>query len=540
MFSKAKNNIVITIGSKSTIIANHSHDKIDNKFLIPELNDDIKNRLNSFFQKNKNIPIYILLDTSEQSYRRKSYPKARESIAMIERDMRSDHDRTALRSYTIIKHKGKDQHLYRKLDALLVSSTISDKTSDWLNFIYQTPNRIAGIYMIPIETCSLANLIDAQELKKTKEEEKAESKKSNNKTAKQKRSFFDNLLTPAAKVTNNVYCFTIQTRSSGFRQIVIYQGYLVFTRMINFNIQHPDFVKEYDSDTRNTFEYLRRILPQIAEHQLRIINILPKSAIAQMKKKSKIKYKVESYTSNEMAEKLGITGVIDEKDETFDILISRIFFQQKKNLRFSNAKIIVADRYHVTLMSAIYLNFIAMVSIILISIAGVYNNFERADFLKKESEKKIIAAGEMSKYRKSLLQETKSLIDVDEEELEKIIEIGKVYEVLNSAERNPKEIFKEVSVLSDLNIKLNNFSISLTNKLNQENPSKIKYKVSFGGNIFNKTGDLEDFFSTFDKLDREMKKTFSNYDAKHSKPPSNLDFTKKYYDFPVNFNLTEK
>ena len=63
--------IVILIGNNGILIAN-SHDKdIEQKF-IESLNENNRSDLIDFFKKHKSQKIYILLDTIDQTYKKKN------------------------------------------------------------------------------------------------------------------------------------------------------------------------------------------------------------------------------------------------------------------------------------------------------------------------------------------------------------------------------------------------------------------------------------------------------------------------------------
>ena len=70
----AKNSFVITIGDQGAIIALHKHGNIKNKIFITKLNEEIKKEITEIFVNNKHDPIYILLDTIDQIYKKKTYP----------------------------------------------------------------------------------------------------------------------------------------------------------------------------------------------------------------------------------------------------------------------------------------------------------------------------------------------------------------------------------------------------------------------------------------------------------------------------------
>ncbi len=76
---------------------------------------------------------------------------------------------------------------------------------------------------------------------------------------------------------------------------------------------------------------------------------------------------------------------------------------------------------------------------------------------------------------------------------------------------------------------------------NPKSPStNLGYEVKFSGRIINKSGDIEDLFREFDSLVIEVKKNMPSSTIKYNELPRNIDFNKKYYDFPVEFTISNK
>ena len=105
MFSEKS--IVITIGNYGAVVAFHEGDAIKDKVFLDELNDTSKAELKNLFAKHKSSPISVLLDTIDQSYKKKVYPSVRKGdlIRLIKRDMANDVDKESLKNYIILNTK---------------------------------------------------------------------------------------------------------------------------------------------------------------------------------------------------------------------------------------------------------------------------------------------------------------------------------------------------------------------------------------------------------------------------------------------------
>ena len=157
----SKKAIVVLIGNNGTIITKHTGNVIESEF-VEKLTDENKPNLISFFAKAKGYSIYIMLDTIDQTYKKKTYPMMRkfdlERIA--KRDLASDGDKEGLKNYILLRnHKNSNASKKNSLkkveasksDCLFITSSKSENISIWLNFIYELPNRLIGIYMLPVE-----------------------------------------------------------------------------------------------------------------------------------------------------------------------------------------------------------------------------------------------------------------------------------------------------------------------------------------------------------------------------------------------------
>jgi len=267
----ANKSIVVTIGSYLSIVSNHKNNNYESEFL-QELNEENKEKLKKIFQKNKSSPIYIVLDTIDQSYKKKTYTtiKRKDLEAIIRRDLNAEGGKDDLKNYIIIekvKQKQEKNKLQAFLESLIpkksktecifFSTALSDSVNKLLEFLYEMPNRLIGIYLLPIESFNLFKLIES------------EVKKQENKTLKHSK--------------NHVYCLILQTKAGGTRQIVISDHGILFTRVVNYNYDEPEFVEKYFQDIYSTFEYLKRIYIDLTIKDFEVANLMPQRILNPLK-----------------------------------------------------------------------------------------------------------------------------------------------------------------------------------------------------------------------------------------------------------------
>jgi hypothetical protein len=141
-------------------------------------------------------------------------------------------------------------------------------------------------------------------------------------------------------------------------------------------------------------------------------------------------------------------------------------------------------------------------------------------------------------YGRNRFEEAKKIPKFKSSDLENIIDLGKIDEHLKSVGKDFTKIYSELNFIRSYNTELNNFGYTLPDFTYQNPESLIRYTVNIGGNILNKTGDIDDLFKGFDRLYNITKKSFPNSEVTYKEIPRSIDFTKKYYDYPIEFTIS--
>lgn len=514
MFSEK--NIVVTIGNYGAVVALHEGSDIKSKVFIEKFNDEAKEQIKKIFENNKSAPIYVLLDTVDQSYKKKIYPSVRKSdlSRIIKRDLASDGDRESIKNYIVLNTKKPAgvKQTNARWEALFVSSSNSETINEWIDFLLGMPNHLLGIYMLPIEAFSLFKLL--------KPNLKSQSKIQNKR--------------------NDLYCLVIQNKVSGIRQIVFSEQGIVFTRVVNYNFEQPDFLEKYEQDIYSTFEYLKRLFPDLSMAELDIVNIFPNDVLDVIKKVHNIELNFINYTPNKVANDIGYGKVLADNSNYCDLLISKVFSKEKKILKFATPRISLLERFFTGLKISYYLNLFMVMIICAVTLFTIFSQEEIAELIDLAEAEKFSAIQQLSKLKRSALEGEQSVEDGEIVDVERITDFGKIEEVLGAVGISFGDYYIKLKFLKDFNVKLNKFSYSLPG-FNSKNPvATSNYEIGFGGEILNKSGDIEDLFREFDTLVIEVKKNLEGNNVKYNDLPRNIDFNKKYYNFPIDFTVTNK
>jgi hypothetical protein len=511
MLSEKK--FIVTIGNHGTLIAMYQGNNVKHKLLVEDLNEETQAKLKEIFYKNKSVDIEILLDTTEQSYKRKSYPAVKQGDLkqIIKRDSAFNGDKDSIKNYTILNNK-KFHKQDKRWECLFIAASNTENLSKWLSFLLDMPNRTSGIYMLPIESFTLFKNLK-------------------------------NVTTLKAKIgnkRNDIYCLITETKVGGLRQTVFSEEGIIFTRTLSYSLSEEDAMEKYEHDIYSAFEYLKRIFPDLRIAEFDVVNILSLDYISRIEKINNVELNITNLTPAKAALELGYNNLLPKDSGYCDILISKIFASSKKRiLKFSTAKLLFFERFFLILKSSYYFNLsllAALCAMILFNIFSYNKNYELTEVAEVA---RLSAMQNLNRIRKSSLEGAQNIEGEESTSIERVIDIGKNDELFGGIEQNFDRLLKDLEFLKDFGVVLNRVSYTIPNINNNSLTNNNGFEIRFGGKIINKSGDIEDLFQEFDSLVAETKKNMPDKQVKYSELPRNIDFNKKYYDLSIDFTITK-
>lgn len=514
----SEKNIVVTIGNYGAIITVHNGNKIENDIFFAELNDEAKSAISDVCKANKKTPIYVLLDTIDQSYKKKIYPAVTRSDLnkIIKRDIASDGDSSSLKNYLVMNSKankgkkGKDANQSR-WECLFISSSDSELTNKWIDFLLELPNRLVGIYMSPVETFGLY-----QALQNTiKFQSKAKNKR------------------------NEICCLILGNKVSGTRQIVFTNQGIIFTRIVNYEFDKPDFPEKYEHDIYSTFEYLKRISPNLNISDLDIVNIFSSKVISTISSSiNNPELSVINLTPSEAAAKCGYTSMASSESDHCDELISKVF-SKKKILRFTNPKISVFEKFYLVIKGSYYTTLLMIVMIFVVGVLIMEGQKNISESIYEVETKKYESSKKLADLKKLAFEGAKISEEDKIVSAERVIDFGKIDEALTIKSSGFDGYFSKFKFLRKSNVKLKSYSYKLSQFTDKSPSNSVGAEVSISGNIINQNGDIDGLFKEFDSFISETKKNFSNSQLKYEELPRTLDFNTKYFSYPVKIAISD-
>ena len=331
----------------------------------------------------------------------------------------------------------------------------------------------------------------------------------------------------------------MRNRASQFRQMVFSNQGMIFTRTVDYNFENSSDLEKYEHDIYSTFEYLKRLHPDLKISEFEVINILAKNDLERITKISNVELNFVNYTPNEAAKEIGFDDLLPGDSAYLDLVISKCFYENKKKvLRFSLPKIEFFHKFYLGLKSTYYLNLTLLATISIFSILTIIGQ-EKNSALIEESEIKRIS------FVQDLAKLNRINIDSQEDSLqqvsaERIVDFGKNEETFDPLQQSFIGIYERLKFVRENNLKIAKISYQVSNK-DAKNIAALKsFVLKFNGEIKNSSGDIEDLFQDFDSLTSQVENNFKNKLVKHNELPRNIDFSKKYYTLPVDFTVSNK
>ena len=493
---------VVNIGNKGVILSVINGNKVLDKLEIDELNQKNLETVNNFFTRNKRLNVIIALDTVAQNYNYKIFPPLNyfDLARIANRRFENEIPKNDLKYKKFLYKNSLD----KKSTYLFVSASTDSPLREWLAYFDIIKNNLLGIYMIPLETVDFAKKIMLS-------------------------LGFDRII----KEKNNWILITYNNKVSDLRQVVIYNNNLAFTRLISLDSTGDNLEEFAKNDIVRTSEYIKRFDSSFTFNKLTIINILDEENKAKLKELKVKDAKVLNFTPYEVDDLLKFNNI--NKDEKFlDTTLDLFITNNRKRTRFSNKKINTI--YYLTLL----LNFVKKVSFLSIFVSMIA--VSTFIFMNFNFNKKIKGLKNIYKNNQETLEiKSKEEFGMKTEELDKIIDAGEIRNIIVSKKTDPLSDFEKIyRVINDLGL-VYDFTWTLNNFNYQNLSNNSEIKTTYNMSLINRDGNPNKIISKYNELNSRLKNIFKNESISMTKIESkDIDFSKKYYVYPIKLEITKK
>ncbi len=330
-----KGYFVLFIGDDGAVLVYYQNNQVLRRLFATAHNDKTSEALVDLLQEFPQSPIFVLVDLLDQAYVRHSLPPVT-SLGVnkiIQRRLSRDFAATDLKGAISL---GREKKGRKDWNFLLISVSYNNRLQGWLELIYDLPNRLMGIYLAPVEAEMVLQSLKAAD---------GNLSKDNKTKPKLSKTLSPNSLSPKtlslgkAKTlnTNDITppkwdILVLHNKTGGFRQVVLKDNKLVFTRMAqcNPNVKPSVMAGNVEQEVKNTIEYLKRLAFSQGS-ELNIIIIIGDDIKANISTTIFNAKTCVIHTPHEAATLLKIDSAVLSGDKFTDVFLSCAFLQYKKH-----------------------------------------------------------------------------------------------------------------------------------------------------------------------------------------------------------------
>lgn len=300
-FSRGHDGFVLTIGDEGAVLALIKGGNTERRLFAAKPEAADTSTMSDVLKQSRSLPIYVVLDVMDQHYVRQSFPpvSAMNLNKIVQRRLDRDLPEEDLKGAIRLGRdtEGRKEWLY-----LLASITLSPELQSWLDWVLVQENSFQGIFLLPIEATGFVPKIKAA-------------------CASDSKASWQILF--------------MHTKVGGFRQVVLQNGRLMFTRISQVaENSSPDFLAgSVEQEIQNTLDYLRRFELE-SNQDVEAYIIIGADIKTHIDLKRFAFSHSELLTPHEASELLELENAALFADNYTDIVFSHLFLQSKPIKRF--------------------------------------------------------------------------------------------------------------------------------------------------------------------------------------------------------------
>jgi len=513
--------IVILLGDNFAKVLIYHKSAIIEDIKIADISDKAQMKeLAALLLKYQKLPIYIVLNVSEQSFEAISIPTSNPFLfsKLISRKVapKKGGENVIKGYYKVSNNNGKK----KSTDCILVKIPTVSPLKEWLSFLDNMPNIIRAIYSFPVELqaieCDIVKFLAEQEsginpdskvVKKTKVNFKVKDKVPQEEKDASKWTFY-----------------VFQSETSGIRFTIIKDGDLVFTRLLHYSFEEGPFIEERVEVIKNemigTIEYLKR-LDFKEQDGINIYLFVDNKFNAFFQK-----FDLPNY--NFVYINLQLFGELkfrDHKNLDYDAEPDKLFINYFVSSGLYNGFITPKLKSASSLLDNNIIATVCLASMLVITAALAVLPLYRIS-LMKDSIKFNVADKNRYAGQLETIREKKFGFDIDED---KVIDVAFLHKkLMNDAQDPIKMIFEFYNFLP---------SNIIMSDIDWEVYKETQMKLVISAHFKSEGLSFEEVFSAYDAFLRSIKTGFPKYDIDHSELPDTISFESTVESLPINIQV---
>lgn len=304
---------LISIGDDGAVLVYLNAGQLEGRFYFA---DTTSLEIERVFASDPDAPIYVLADVSDQSYAQQALPPVSSFNVkkLVERRLVKDYDKNDIKGALLIDRSDTGR---RDWNYMFVSIRNAPPFSAWMEVLQKLPNRIAGIYLLPVEAEGFM-----RDLKKA-------------------------VVAENAAKPSQWQMMISHNKVGGLRQIILKKGRIAFTRMAQpVGGTSPGVVAgNIEQEIINTIEFMRRFGYE-PDAGLDVMVITSADVKRQIEPSRLGASAVFVVTPHEVAGQLGLEGATEAKDKFADVvMLAYIGLKAKPVLKLTTPLLTRIEQY---------------------------------------------------------------------------------------------------------------------------------------------------------------------------------------------------
>lgn len=223
-----KGKFILFLGDEGAILVFIQAGKVVRRLYAPSVEEEHLATLLELMHSHSACPVYILVDMIDQSYVRHTLPPVSPLGVnkLVQRRLDRDFVPEDIKGSLSL---GREKTGRKEWNFLLIALANTATLQQWTDVLLELPNRFMGIYLVPVESQKFVAQLSA------------------------------NMTMPGDRDVKWQVLVT-HDKVSGFRQVVLKEGRLIFTRLTQGHGDSPEVLAgNVEQEILNTIEYLRRL-----------------------------------------------------------------------------------------------------------------------------------------------------------------------------------------------------------------------------------------------------------------------------------------
>ena len=551
IFSGNSSRFVLLIGDEGAILVFIEDGAVSRRLFAPAPDAEQMDTIIKLFETHPEAPLYVLVDMIDQSYVRHSLPPVTPLglNKLVQRRLDRDFSKEDIKGALNL---GRETEGRKDWNFLLISLAHSETLKAWLETLYDLPNHLVGIYLVPVECEYIIQQLDqamAGEHAPLKSlapppQALAEESKEPEPTKKKSPSLLSKLpdLPFLPKTSGNGaeqndkpqwQILVSHNKVGGFRQVVLRNGKLIFTRLTQSvdDVQPEVAAGNVEQEVLNTIEYLKR-LSFNPKHGVDIYIIVAqdiKNAISPLRFGATNCYILTPF---EAAERLKLKQAVLSADKLGDIVLATTFgMLSKHRLKLASDTI---RKLNTLYLGAKGLRLAAGAVGACLLVMLISKGIAWQSEYSRNSDLELELRVKNDEFRK--LQADSELLPHNVNEVTDLIS---AHDILATNNPTPLDPVRTISSIVNDNALIRTFSWNASNLYDRGGPKPYagqQTEFNFLFEVVYNDENWESFQKNFDAFIENIRKQFPDYTISHDNLPG--QFTAKE-SLKVNFEDLE-